>query len=417
MFRRTLVLLLGSLALAGCVVAGQQGGYGQPNPLAFFPPAGGPPAASARPVAILLPLSGSGADRGQAMLKGAQLALDAPGAPPLDARDTGGTPDGAAKAAHEAIGAGAAMILGPLTSAETAAVAPIGKQGGVPVLAFTNDAAQAQPGVWTLGITPLQQVRRLVGVAQTRGASRFAGLLPDNDFGRAMSAALQQATAAADLPPPSIRQYARGMASINTAMRDISDYANRGSEIDERIRAARARGDAEGKREAAELAHSRGGVPPPPFDAVLLADTGESLAEIASLLSYYDVHTSSVRILGPALWAVPSSGSGHFPGAWYAAPDPAARAGFDERYTDKYGSPAPALSDLAFDAASVARVFASSRYSLAALTNPEGFAGVDGLIVFQPDGQVRRGLAVFEIGSGGNSIIDPAPQSSGAPGV
>ncbi len=58
------------------------------------------------------------------------------------------------------------MILGPVTSTETALVAPIAQRAGVPVLAFTNDQTVSQPGVWTLGITPGQQVRRLVGMAR-----------------------------------------------------------------------------------------------------------------------------------------------------------------------------------------------------------------------------------------------------------
>ena len=137
-------------------------------------------------VAILLPLSGPRADIGQAMLHAAQLALDGPGAPPLDVKDTGGTPDGAAAAAQAAIAEGAGLILGPLTSPETAAVAPVARAANVAVLAFTNDPSQAQPGVWTLGITPGQQVRRLVAAAQAQGKSQFAALLPDTDFGHAM---------------------------------------------------------------------------------------------------------------------------------------------------------------------------------------------------------------------------------------
>ena len=112
------------------------------------------------------------------MLHAAQLAFDSPGASSLDAKDTGGTPDGAAAAAHSAIADGVGLILGPLTSAATAAVAPIARASGVAVLAFTNDQAQAQPGVWTLGITPGQQVRRLVAAAAGQGKSQFAALLP-----------------------------------------------------------------------------------------------------------------------------------------------------------------------------------------------------------------------------------------------
>jgi branched-chain amino acid transport system substrate-binding protein len=401
------------LALAGCVA--QMGAApGVPVRLGQAS-AGGAPSGH---VAILLPLSGPRAEIAQALLKGAQLALAGPGAPSLDVRDTAGTPQGAATAAQAAIAGGAGLILGPLTSAETAAVAPVAQQAGIAVLAFTNDPAQGRPGVWPLGITPRQQVTRLVEAARSQGKSQFAGLLPETDFGRAMAVALQEATAAAGLPPPRIRQHGTGMAAINTATRDLSDYASRGGAVDARIRAARASRDAEGRRQAAELSQQRGAVAPPPFDSLLLADTGEPLAEIASLLPYYDIRSSAVRILGPALWATPSSGSGQFSGAWYAAPDPAARAGFNDAYTAKFGTPAPAIADLAFDAASIARVLAQNGgFSAAALTQPGGFAGTDGLMALQPDGRVRRGLAVFEIQRGGPQLVEPAPQSFAAPGV
>ena len=124
MLRRAFVLLLGTLALAGC-----GGGYGYAPPGYGGAPlrlggggasAGGP---AGQRVAILLPLSGARADIGQALLQGAQFALGGPDAPTLDVKDTGGTPDGAAAAAHAAIADGAGLILGPLTSPETAAVA------------------------------------------------------------------------------------------------------------------------------------------------------------------------------------------------------------------------------------------------------------------------------------------------------
>ncbi len=362
-------------------------------------------------MAILLPISGARADLGQSMLKAAQLALDAPGAPRLDVRDTAGTPEGAAAAARAAIAGGAALILGPLTSGETAAVAPLARAAGVPVLAFTNDPAQAQPGVWPLGITPVQQVRRLVAAAQAQGKSNFAGLLPEGDFGHAMGSALQEAA-----PGAQVRYYGAGMNSINVATRDVSGYASRRGPIDAQIRAARALETPEGRKQAQELAKQ--GVPPPPFDALLLADSGTPLAEIASLLPYYDVYTGSVRIMGPAQWGLPGSGAGQFAGAWYAAPDPTARAGFDQAFTAKYGSSAPPLADIAFDAAAIARALDTRQgVSAAALTQPQGFAGADGLLILMPDGHVRRGLAIFEIQRGGAQMTEPAPASPGAPGV
>ncbi len=422
MLRRAFVLLLGTVALAGCGGGyGYSGGYGYggaPVPLTGAPP-GGPGGAgpAGQRVAILLPLSGARADLGQGMLRAAQLALDAPGAPPLDVKDTGGTPDGAAAAARGAIADGAGLILGPLTSQETAAVAPIARSANVAVLAFTNDPSQAQPGVWTLGITSGQQVRRLVAAAQGQNETQFAALLPDTDFGHVMADALTQATAADSLAPPNVRFHSQGMASINATTRDLSDYADRGGPIYAKIREARASGTPEGRKEAQDLAKTAV-VPPPNFNVLLLADTGEALAEVASVLPYYDVDRSQVQIIGPALWASQSSGSGQMPGAWYAAPDPAARAAFDQAYSTKYGGPAGPLAELAFDAASIARVLGGrGDFSVGALTQSAGFLGADGWFALLSDGQVRRALAVFVLQRGGPQMLEPAPQSGNVQGA
>ncbi len=393
--------------MAGCVgVAGAPGYGGTPGV-----PLGGAAGSGGRPVALLLPLTGAHADLGQSMLQAVQLALAAPGAPTLNVRDTGGTPEGAATAARAAIAAGVALILGPLTSTETAAVAPLARAASVPVLAFTNDPAQAQPGVWPLGITPVQQVRRLVGAAQSQGKSRFAGLLPESDFGHAMGNALEQAAPGSD-----VHYYGGGMNSINVATRAVSGYASRRGPIDAQIKAARALETPEGRKQAQDLAKSS--IPGPPFDALLLADSGTPLAEIASLLPYYDVYAGSVRILGPAQWGLPGSGGGQFGGAWYAAPDPSARTAFEQAFTAKYGSPPPPLDDIAFDAAAIALALDTRQgVSIAALTQPQGFVGSDGLLILLPDGHVRRGLAVFETQRGGAQMVEPAPSSPGAPGV
>lgn len=349
-------------------------------------------------------------------MQAAQLALSQDASPSLDVLDTGGSPQGAAAAAQSAVAHGDGLILGPLTSGETASVAPIAQGAHVPVLAFTNDGSKAQPGVWPLGITPGQQVRRLVAAAQAQGKSRFAALLPGNDFGRAMAEALNAAVAAAGLQPPVTRTHGQGMASITTATRDVADYADRRGPIDAKIKAARALGTPEGRREAQELAHTP--IPPPPFDTLLLADTGESLEEVAQLLPYYDVDRGSAQIIGPSLWADPATGSLAVAGAWYAAPDSNARAAFVQAYSAKYGVPPPSIADLAYDAASVARVALGQRGGdTNILTQPGGFVGSDGWFALQPDGKVQRGLAVFKIERGGPELADPAPQAAGSAGI
>jgi len=377
-------------------------------------PATAPPG---RRVALLAPLSGPNAERGAALARAAGLAMKADGALGFDVLDTKGTAEGAAAAAMAAIAGGAGLILGPLTAAETAAVAGPARAAGVGVLPFTSDPAQAQTGVWPLGIMPDQQVRRVVAAVMAQGKSRFAAVLPDSDFGRAMAAALQRATSSAGAPDPVIAFHTGATPSINGTIREISGYATRRGPVDSQIRAARALGTADGRRQAAQLAKSP--IPPPPFDAILLADSGERLSTLASLLPYYDLDPPAVRVLGPALWgSAAARGEAALPGAWYAAPDPASRANFDALYQADGGEPAPGLSDFAYDAAGIARVLArEGGFSYAALARPDGFAGVDGVLALQPDGTVRRGLAVFELQRGGPVIVEPAPETINAPGL
>ena len=418
MIRQAFSLLAAALVLAACAETGAPG-QAQPPASAGAPLPGNPAVAQASgAVALLAPLTGANAALGQALVQAAQLALAAPGAPPLDVRDTGSSPAGATAAAQAALANGDALVLGPLTAGETAAVAQVTHPAGVPVLAFTNDPAVAQPGVWTLGITPVQQVRRLVGAVAAQGKQHFAALLPPSPFGQALGAALTQAAGSAGLPPPDIRTDDGTNNGIQRALRDLSGYDTRRGPIDAQIKKLRREHTAEARQQAAELAKTP--IPPPPFDTLLLGYSGEKLAWAASFLGYYDIDPPAVQVIGPALWANRAArGGADLGGAWYAAPDPAARASFVADYQAKYGAPPPAYADFAYDAAALARVLAHAGggYAVAALTRPEGYAGVDGIFALLPDGTVRRGLAVFALHHGESSVVEPAPTAFSGPGI
>ncbi len=136
------------------------------------------------------------------------------------------------------------------------------------------------------------------------------------------------------------------------------------------------------------------------------------------MLPYFDVDRAAVQIIGPALWADPASGSGAFAGGWYAAPDVTARGKFVEAFAAQYGTKPPPLADLAYDAAAIARVILNSRgVDLLALTQPNGFAGSDGWIIFSANGEVRRGLAVYKLEHAGSTLIQPVPEPSNALGL
>ena len=92
----------------------------------------------------------------------------------------------------------------------------------------------------------------------------------------------------------------------------------------------------------------------------------------------------------------------------FAAPDPAKMSIFEQNYTARFGVTPRALSSIAFDAAAAARTAAGpTGINMSTLMNPSGFSGPNGVFVLQPDGHVRRALALFEIDPTGFHIRQP----------
>ena len=82
-----------------------------------------------------------------------------------------------------------------------------------------------------------------------------------------------------------------------------------------------------------------------------------------------------------------------------------ASAAFAGRYRTKYGGEPVRTATLAYDAvalvAALSRTQGAQRFAPETLTNPSGFAGIDGLFRFRSDGTNERGLAVMKVAQGG----------------
>jgi ABC-type branched-subunit amino acid transport system substrate-binding protein len=364
--------------------------------------------------ALLLPLSGPHAAVGEAMLNGATLALFDQGADRVELvpKDTGGDPARAAAAARAAFAEGASIVLGPLFASETAAVAPVARAAGAPVLAFTTDPTQARPGVWVVNLLPEPPVRRVVAAARAAGATRFAALVPDNAYGRLVLNAYRRAVA--DAGGVMVREEIYAGTNPDPAVRRLANYTARRGPIEAQVRAARALGTADGRRRAAQI-QREARIPPPDFDALLLADGGERLRVVAALLAFYDIDNPPVRILGtPLMAATPDAGrEPALVGAWYAAPDETRREAFEVRYRAAFGTPPPIVAGVAFDAAAITAALARGGrggFAGVSLIQPEGFAGALGIVRLLPDGANQRGLALLEVRRDGVQVIEPAPE-------
>ena len=381
-----------------------------PPPLLVAPKAG--PKEEIR-AALLVPLTGPSAALGTALSNAAQLALFevADSHFSLIPLDTKGTAEGAAAAARMALAQGADIVLGPLSSAEVAAAAPVAREQGVPMVAFTTIRSVLGNGIYSVGFLPGPQVRRVVAQAQAEGRSRFAVLAPDNAYGRAMVEELKIAVAASGLQLVKIDYYDPSVADPTQVAKRFADYAHRKGELEREKKAAAGRS---GSQQAlAEMGNST------PFDAVLLPDEGVRLKSVASLITYYGIDPGPVRLLGTMVWDDASlADEPSLQGGWFAAPAQAAHAEFEARYVKAFGPLSARISNFAsnaYDATALAAQLArdgQGDYTLGALTNPNGFAGVDGAFRLLPDGTSDRALAVREMARGGAKEISPAAMAA-----
>ena len=343
------------------------------------PPSATPPDMARTRVALLLPLSGQQAPLGQALQQAAELALFEQGDRRVEFLpvDTGGNASGAGDAARRAVSLGAVSMVGPLTSGETAGAAPVAQAARLPVLAFTNDASQARSGVWPLGITPEQQVRRVMGSVMSIGARQFGMVAPDDAFGRARAAAMRQAAADFNLPSPAIMLF--------------NDRAGAAGPVAEMSR----RSDN-------------------PIDAVLIGATGFRARELAAAVRAGARENPRPLLLGHALW-IADAGLANEPalhGALFPAPDQRARAAFDASFQQAFGQSAPRIAGVAHDAALMAAGLAVAP----AGTTPDAmprFDGVDGPVRLHASGAVDRGLALFRVSPNGDAVLVEPPMPLG----
>jgi ABC-type branched-subunit amino acid transport system substrate-binding protein len=375
------LLTMAAAALSGCVPRSRPV---QAPPREEAPPVEVRPTAPSRlpadetrnRIAVLVPLTGRDAALGQSILNAANLAL----------LDTGGqriritaydTASGAVPAVNDALAEGNGLILGPLLAEDVRAVAPVARGASVPVVAFSNDVSVAGDGVYLMGFTPVQSIRRVVSYARAQGASRFGALVPANTYGERSARAMTEAVEGAGGRLVGIQTYDGGAAT--------------------------------GARAAATRLAGQGAA-----DAVLIAD----LPRVAMLAApAMRLASPQPRLLATERWATESNIGANIAlrGTWFAAPSDANFGAFRNRYRARYSAAPYRLASMGYDAVLlVARVAADwpigRPFPVRSLRDPVGFSGVDGAFRFGRDGIAERALEVREVNATGTTTVSPAPR-------
>jgi branched-chain amino acid transport system substrate-binding protein len=333
-------------------------------------------------VGVILPLnSGTQATRNlaAAMLKAAELALYDAKNPNivLMTADEGTKPEDAAAAAGKLLDQGAEVIIGPLFGPSVTAVAPMARDKGVPVLAFSTEKSVAGNGAYLLSFMPQSEVRRVVNYAASQGHHFFAAMVPQNDYGNVIADAFTDAVNAAGATSVDVEHFTPASNQVMPPSQAIV------------------------KTNA---------------DTVMIAEGGPILRAVAPSLGFAGLDKDKVKLLGTGLWDDPSIGrEDMLVGGWFAAPEPEADDAFNGRFHDTFGTNPPQLASLAYDAIALVALLSNGepyhRFTQAALMDPNGFSGVSGIFRFNADGTSERGLAVLEVAPDGFHVVSPAPKT------
>jgi ABC-type branched-subunit amino acid transport system substrate-binding protein len=382
--RTALGLLLGAPLLSACTVGQFSNSFGSSEGAA---PSGPPqqPAVAGNghvKVGLILPMSASGnaGVAAQSMKNAGEMALAEFQNPNIQLliKDDGGNAQGAQQGAQQALDEGAEILLGPLFAASVPSTAQVARGKGVSCIAFSTDSSIAGHGVYLLSFLPESDVNRIVEYSASVGKKSFAAMLPDNAYGNVVELAFKQAVARKGGRIVAFEKYG---SDRTTSARNV----------------AQALGQA---------------------DALLIADDGESVVATAEALTAAGANLRNIQLLGTGLWDNPRVfASASLQGGLYAAPDPSGFRAFAGRYRTRYGSEPVRTATLSYDAVALVAALArqgGQRYSADVLTNPSGFAGIDGLFRFKPDGTNERGLAVMRVASGGGVPVAGSPKSFGA---
>ncbi len=375
-------------------------------------------------VALLLPLGAE--DPGvqhvaKSLRDAAELALFEIDSPDLllVIQDTQGNAAGASRAARRALDQGAELIIGPLFAESVRSVTPMARERGVPVIAFSSDREVGGDGVYLLSFQVEEEIRRVVDFAAQNEMMSFAALVPKNAYGLRVQTALGDNVTAIGGQVQHLVAYNPYTDDFREPVKSIAEYGERKASLDEQIAELTALQDEVALAALQRLKDSETWGPVS-YDAVLLPEGGTRLRSLAPMLPYYDIDNRTVRFMGTGLWDDPSLWrEPSLQGGWFAAPPPDLRATFSAKFKGAFDYDPHRLASLAYDGVTLAAALGmgevGERYTPERLENQGGFAGIDGIFRFLPNGATQRGLAVLQIQNGAVRVVGDAPSAFPAP--
>ena len=379
-------------------------------------------------IGCLLPLSGPCESFGYRALKGIELAMNqfsSQGIQPavkLIIKDTESDADKAVAAVKELFEEHVAAIIGPIFTAEPAAI--VAQDKGIPIITITqkNNIADIGDYVFRNFFTPMMQVHTLVSyVIEEMGLSSFAILYPEDNYGTTFMNLFWDEVIAYD-------GKVVGVESYNVEHTDFADPIKKlvglYYEVPEDLKIMDMLieddddnivedGEASKNDDMTEDGENGKQEQEPEaivdFDAIFIPDAPERAGLIIPQLAFYDV--KDVYLLGTNLWHCDSlikmarsyAQNAIMPDVFFAESSSKQVADFVAVFEQTFKEKPEFIEAVSYDSAMilfqiVSRPDIRYRSSIkSALMNLNNFQGVTGLTSFDSNGEIKKRLYLLRI--------------------
>jgi branched-chain amino acid transport system substrate-binding protein len=336
-------------------------------------------------VALLLPLSGTKKELGTSLLNASELALFNLGTKNIVIKnyDTKGSEDGAKKAINKALLDNVDVVLGPMFSKTTRAIAEIAKNNNTPLISFSNDSSLANDNNIVFGFLPETQIQRLTDYSLKQGITKFSGLLPQNGYGKLIEHTLIKELNKKQLKIERAGWYKTADERLSRTIKNITVLPE--DVTPEQLR--------------------------PRSEILFVPESGPILNSIISRLASKNVNSKRFRFAGISDWKSPKIHKNkRLIGSWFAAPNIAERDNFNAVFKDTFDYEPAAIASLSYDALALLSLITedanNNKLTFKSFNNATLYEGISGQFYINHLGLVQRKLNMYQIDNSTITLID-----------
>ncbi len=335
-------------------------------------------------IGALLPITGQYKHLGEMVQNSFEMAWYdyAPKDFHLSLFDTESDNSGARNAYTRATENNLQLIVGPLTRRSTSTVRN-NFNSNTTILSLSNDASNAQGGLYTLGYTPESQGAAIAQILEKQNFERAILFVPDNDYGNRVASGI-------------------GMLNTGRIVHTIY-YPSLSPDLSTQVK---------------YLVNNKEYYQ---YDVIILPDGNpQTIRLLAGQLAYYDAQDPYMKtdseqkkikknvdvkkqipmIGGLGFHAL--NGAYKEPpllnGYYIRIPHTTRKADFDKRYQDLYKKKPTPIARLAYDSMALAIISMNTDNYKQKLQQEDGFSGISGIIKMDDYGTVMRQFQVMKIG-------------------